>query len=318
MITADGGGIEPFLPAIECGFIDAVDISNWANPFATFQYLSAGWWPVDANVVNSPVKPGFKDYRLCLHCNRDCGATTLVAVPKCQACGKDIPPGVALKPVREAINGMEDVGAYGFEGLTSWGDKCQQLQADKLAMGDPGASAGSQDSGKGGSSLRFQDGLDPAGKPVMVAGNAQPHYGASVDYLNRFVRNSDMLPGWKIWTALERIGKEENTNKLIVGPSVPGRAGVDKVIGWFNSVLHLELIEGTKRPDGTVPVERKVYLNTHFAPDAPGVPFRAKLSVPFVEGVPTTCPADFPSFIKVLEDARAKAKAKLQKELGIE
>lgn len=316
IVTSDGGGVEPFNTGIELGFIEAVDISNWANPFVTFEAFTKGWWPVDVNVLNSPVLPGFRYWKMCPLCKGDSGSVGLAAVKTCTSCKKDIPVGAPLLPQRDFINGMENVGAYGFEGLTSWGDRTQQLMSDKLAAGDPGASAGGQDSSKGGSSLRFQDGLDNEGKAFFVAGNAMPHYGASVDYLNRFVRYSDMLPGWKCWTALERLGKEEETKKSIMGPSVPGRLGVDKVIGWFNSVLHLDLVEGKQDANGVPLVDRVVFLNTHYAKDVPGVPFLAKLSATPAAGTPTTIPPSFGVFLEALEKARATAKARVLKELG--
>lgn len=313
IITSDGGGVEPLKPGIELGFIEALDVSNWANPFAAFKFLSEGWWPVDPTVVNSPLKPGFKDYKLCPFCSKDCGAGMLVSVAQCRECKKPIPPGSLMKPVREPINGMENVGGYGFEGLTSWGERLQFSQADKVAVGESGASAGSAGSEKGGSTLRFQDGSGPDGAPVWVAGNAQPHYGASVDYLARFVRNTDQLPGWKVWTALERKGKDEETGKAIMGPALPGRAGTDRCIPWFNSVLHL--VNEEVRPGV---FERVLYCNTHIMKELPGVPWKAKLSVTPTKSTPSTIkPATFHEFIRVLDQSKELAKQETMKELGL-
>jgi hypothetical protein len=161
----------------------------------------------------------------------------------------------------------EPVGAYAFEGLTSYGDIIlRHLAAHKTKL--------SQDP-----SYSYMD-----GKTEFSGGNMS-YYGEVQSRLYEYVTNSSLLPvkDKVLWTALEGRGEDQEKNPTY-GPSIAGKKAIGKAGQWFGNMLHLELLVTNVLNADTKQLElqqrRVMYTQPHADPISK-IPFPAKVRAPF-------------------------------------
>jgi hypothetical protein len=161
----------------------------------------------------------------------------------------------------------EEIGAYAFEGLTSYGDIIlRHLSAHKTRL--------SQDP-----SYSYMDGK------TEFSGTNQSYYGEVQNRLYEYVTNSSLLPvkDKVLWTALEGRGEDQEKNPTY-GPSIAGKKAVGKAGQWFGNMLHLEmLVENVVDPTTKqihVKQRRVMYTQPHADPVSK-IPFPAKVRAPF-------------------------------------
>lgn len=304
VVGADGGGTQNAIgPAVDAGIADYWPIDQWADTsiFTLLDLATKGYWPEDVETPNSKLIPSVKEFKACPHCGGDSGAKGLTSLPACLACKQVFPAGTMLKLKREAVNGLEKVGLLAFEGLTAFGN----LLLRRLAEINP----------DGGRSITDGDGTNA----VKISAPGLQHYGDAQDRLARCVANNRMVPvPIIIWTALESRGEDEG--KPVYGPKGPGKALATQALQWFTDVLHLDVIPKTdarglrvKDSNGIEVVERKIFLQPHFPPDAPNQIFRAKVtSAPAGSDIPMVMVPDAAEFFRMVRAAREKAVAAIQ------
>ena len=215
---------------------------------------------------------------------------------------KDLSSPTPWKELRDPDNqDWSQVRAYGVEGLTAFGLQLMNSMRDRQAKGEQ---IGAMDGQKLG---LFGDG---EGTDVLKLGsNTMTHYGIAQSYLYTFVKNFRQL--WPrgvdliVWTALELKATDE-AKAPVYGPMLPGKAATATCIPWFTDVLHLDVIDPKKQPDGSVVGERKLFLNNHYANNDP-IPFLAKNSAPRDGKMPTVISPDFEVFFSELEKANQRA-----------
>lgn len=294
IVNADGGGTRSaFQHLLDAGIAEVWDIDLWdaSGIFSTLDLATKGWWPYDTEIPNSPLLTSIREWRKCPGCEDDTGATSFAMVPKCQRCGMAFGAGQVLPVRRELINGAEEIGLWGFEGLTAYGD----LMLRRLSTLDP--SGGNQ----------VKDG------EFRISAAGQQHYGMAQKYIAQYVSNSRSLPvDLVVWTALEL--RSDDDGKPLYGPALPGKKLTAMCIPWFNDVLHLDALpkrdakgQLIKDKNGMEELERKLFLMPHFPPDNPGYRFAAKTSVPVVGGMPLVIEADMRTFYEELAKAQKKA-----------
>jgi len=298
VIGADGGGSQNALAPLG-DVVEYLPIDQWEGKsiFYVLDRVTRGWWPSDPSTPNSPLVPCVREWKPCPLCGGDSGAKGHAMVPKCSSCGKAYPPGTTLKTQRDPINGLEDVGLVGFEGLTSFGD----LLLRRLRLIDP----------SGGRTV--QDGPSQEEGSFTIAAPGKQHFGDAQAYIQQFVANTRLIPVPIIlWTALEIRADDDGVP--VYGPALPGKKLTSRCGAWFTDVLHLDGVvkkdpKGTtlRDADGIERVERKLFLAPHFASDRPGVQFMAKTSAPFGGEMPLSMEADIRVYFKALETAKEKA-----------
>lgn len=278
VISADGGGVSPLRGLIKEGLVDVWYIDQWEKPFQHLEQAVRGSWPV-APTPNSPLVVGIREWKPCPSCKGDTGGGAFGATAKCNACGKTFAAGTVLPVQRDAINGLEGVGAYAFEGLTALGD----LLMRKMKTLDAQGAYSVMDDG------------------YKLVGAGRQHYGLVQEYLAQYVAQARALPvPIVVWTALEV--RADDDGKPVYGPDLPGKKLTTRCIPWFTDVIHLDVLpkrnaQGAivKDAEGLEELQRKMFLQTHYPPDNPTVPFRAKSSVP---GMPATLEPDFKLFLE--------------------
>lgn len=301
VVSADGGGTSKAIRfGIEEGFVDFWPIDLWteSSPFSLLELASKGYWPVDHNIPNSPLRQCVINVRPCPWCDKDTGAKGLAMVKSCGTCKKELPPGTVPGIRREPINGMETVGAVVFEGLTSFGEIL--LRRLKTINPDGG---------------RFIEDKVGDGESFKIAGLGKQHYGDAQNYLAQYVSNCRKIPTWCVmWTALESRGTGEDGSPLY-GPKGPGKALTSACIPWFTDVIHLDglpkpgKMAGIPEKDssGNAVIQRKFFLGPHYPSDAPQHRFEAKTSV---TGMPLSMEPSLKRYFKRLEEAYQEQKTK--------
>jgi len=283
LISADGGGAEPYRALIEAGIVEYWPIDTWKGTsiFNLLDQAVNGAWPVDVQQADSEIKPGITIFRQCPKCKKSC-STSLYAQPKeCISCKAVLTE--RTKTIRIVDENLKKVGAIIFEGCTSFGS----LLLETLRHLDAA----------GGRVLALGD--------YMVKGAGKQHYGDAQSYIQQFVGQSGNLPiPIVMWTALEMRGVDDD-GRPAYGPKLPGKALLELCIPWFNSVLHLDQ-EGDAR---------YVYLQPHPADTKPFI-FKAKISAS-APGTPAKLVYDpkkntAREFFTLLEDLKQKARADLK------
>lgn len=299
VVNSDGGGTqEAFHGLVKAGIADLWNIDQWEEKsiFHNLTLATKGFWPEDLLVPNSRLLEPVREWRACPTCKGDSGAKGLTMVPKCAACGQTFAAGQLLPVQREAINGMEKVGLYVFEGMTSFGENLLQRLKKIDASGGNSISDGE----------------------FKIAGSGQQHYLMAQKAIAEYVTNARNLPvELVVWTALEI--RSDDDGKPLYGPQGPGKKLTSLCIPWFTSVIHLDgfakRVAGSiaKDANGVEILERKMYLAPHFASDNPSQRFAAKTSAPYGGGMPTVLDPDMSLFFKELEKAKEKAQENLLK-----
>lgn len=299
VVNADGGGTSAAVEGlIEEGIVELWNIDQWNEQgmFASLQLASKGYWPSDINIPNSPLLPPTRAWRKCPFCGGDSGAKSLTMVKACAECKKEFPAGTLLLVEFQFVNGIEDVGMYAFEGMTSFGD---------LLL------ARFRDIDKSGAAQVIKDG------DFGIAQVGMQHYLLAQHYTMQFLQNIRTIPTEVVlWTALELKGDDDG--KPLFGPAGPGKKLTTLCIPKFTSVIHVDAVakrgptgQVLKNQDGTEILDRKMYLAPHSPIDAPGQWFTAKTSAPAGGGMPSVLECDMEVFFDEMKKAKEVAKAKL-------
>lgn len=303
VVTADGGGEKAYQPLMDEGIVSvwAIDSFPEASIFHNLNMATKGHWPANVAEPDSPLLAPTKVWKPCPSCKGDSGSIGQAQVVKCQACGIPFAQGVRLEKVTEAANGFDEVGAYVFEGATSFG----QLMLNRLRLIDSG----------GGRQVKDGD--------FTIAGLGKQHYGDAQNYAAIQVANTHTIPvPIVLWTALELRGVDDD-GKPAYGPAFPGKALLERCLPWFTDVIHTDLVprldankQSVKDGQGIEIVDRKLYVAPHFPADCKPYGFFAKCSAPRGGEFPKVL--DFPevggvatTFFQKMDEARVKAKAAL-------
>lgn len=180
-----------------------------------------------------------------------------------------------------------NIGAYAFEGLTSFGDiMLDHLSAHKVRL--------SQDP-----SYTYVDGK------TEFSGSNLSYYGEVQKQLHARVTDSSVLPVMRVWwTALEGRGEEEGTKAPTYGPSIAGKKSTGKAGQWFGNMVHLECLVTEKLDPGTKQINleqrRVMYLQPHADP-LTKIPFPAKVRAPFDKASQVPMYLDPPSAAKLYD-----------------
>jgi hypothetical protein len=200
-------------------------------------------------------------------------------------------------------DGLDQVGGYVFEGLTSFGDAImRRLRHTKARL--------SQDP-----SYVLKDG------ETEFAGGNMTYFGFVQDRLYDLVMKSHMLPVYKVgWSAMEAKGEEEGTKMPTFGPAIAGKKSIGKAPQWFGNCLHLEMLvtEGAAGTDATakalatqqvsIVAKPVMYLKPH-ADKASKIVFPAKTRAPmeFAAQVPEYLdPPDLKRLYEMLDGFKSK------------
>jgi hypothetical protein len=193
-------------------------------------------------------------------------------------------------------NDISNVGLWAFESMSEISDWLMRYSVGMEAAGKMKISAQK-------AAAKFKDGDSWFGSP------AQAHYGTIQNTISEVVANSTALPGYVLWTALERETMEDR--QLFQGPLICGEAKTTSCPAWFNNVLHLVFISvGT-----TVTLERRMYIQQHM--DLARRICLAKNTIPFVPGLekPEYLGGEDLSlgkFMDLLEESSSKAEGLLK------
>lgn len=163
---------------------------------------------------------------------------------------------------KPADNGLEKVGGYGFEGITSFSDaiydyfKRKGIRLSQDAM------------------FTYKDGA------TEFRGGSPSHIYEAQNRTVDLIQKSTRIPGLKkvVWTALEARGKDE-MGMPQYGPQAIGKALSGKLGPMFGNFLHIEQVVKEAGVDPTtkqVKLETKpvMYLRPH-ADAATKIPFHA-------------------------------------------
>lgn len=206
-----------------------------------------------------------------------------------------------------AQNGIKDIGGLFFEGLTSWCDIMMRTNVTDLEnINVPRSIAEKENLLKSGSFVhRF---------------SSQTDYGSIQDIIAELVRNSGMLPLYRvIWTALEQKG-EDDQKRPTYGPDIIGRKATAKCGPWFGNFLHLdhvlvsEQVADPVNKDAKLTVQKPkpyMFLRNHIDPNDPTkLPWPAKTRAPRTlwQKVPDMMEPRLDKFYALLENLLAEEK----------
>jgi hypothetical protein len=158
----------------------------------------------------------------------------------------------------------KEIGSYGIEGLTSYGDGAMRdLREKNVKIGtDPVPG------------LRTEDG-------ETFAANTQNHYSAVHAEITTLLNSLAALPVEYVYiTALEGIGEDDDgpVKKAILGPKVPGKAITEVIPSMVNDCIHMQwAANGNGR-------ELRAYIAGH-ASEVPSKEWPAGLRLPSVPPV---------------------------------
>lgn len=197
-----------------------------------------------------------------------------------------------LKP--PTAQDLQEVGLWGWEGMTSMADWLLDtlaiFRAKGINVGDLQSNVKPFPLSGEMADLNRPDALKDAG-------NSASDYGLVQKTINNMVMACRVLPGKKIWTALEVCGKEDKESdwkgastglqrKLVFGPALGGTARTALIGKDFGNTFGVELVRGK---DGKL--LRRLHLQTWYDEENPKIPHLAKVRgvaegsiPPFLEG----------------------------------
>jgi energy-coupling factor transporter ATP-binding protein EcfA2 len=249
LYSAESAQKGPIEGSIAKKIVEAWFIDNAAHPFERIVDATSGGWPEDGDDPKSVVIPAFlyRHVAKCGHC-----ATLVysgekaptVAISVCPKCKQP----VSVRVVREVNekNGIGNVGAVLYEGMTAFGEMLMDNMTARSAKGDRiGEDV----------AVRFQDGS------ANIASASRSSYGIAQRRMKQAVQESRHLPvDYVIWTATKERGEDTDRRVSIFGPKLPGSAATPDIPRWFGPCLGSVLVP----PQGTKPAERRLYLTTYF------------------------------------------------------
>jgi hypothetical protein len=186
-----------------------------------------GWSPIE-DLVKSPENPNgiIEAFALIQHRSNlyeTMEKLTLGYWPQ----NADDPQSPLIEPSR---NGLRDIGAIFFEGVTTWCDLMMRTNLTDLQnVLVPRSESEKANLIRSGSFVhRF---------------SSQTDYGSIQDIIGEFIRNSGMLPVLKcVWTGHETTGGEDENKRPIYGPDFIGKKATGKCGPWFGNMIHMDLL----------------------------------------------------------------------------
>lgn len=206
----------------------------------------------------------------------------------------------------------DKIGAYAFEGLTSWASLMMGSLAKRAAKGENhGGEANVKISGN--APQVGETGADG----ITVGGSNKAHYAIVQNRIRDLVFRSMRLPGFVLWTALDQRGTDQEGMQTILGPQVVGKALAEIVPQWFSLSFHLVTIP----KDGTALPEYKMFVVPHRDTTAPGAVAlanaRQPLDVPEGKKLPQAIsPSSLKEALKKLQGAEEAATDALKARLA--
>ncbi len=210
LISADGGGWEPIQAYVDSGIIEPLRVVEVLNPLSLIRVLQEGLWPeMEGNQIAVNDKG-------------------LVKVTK---------------------KGLEDVGAYAIEGLTSLGSLILRWQATS------GVKIGEDVVGK------FQESVVVDGRveQEIFSSPARAHYGFAQNTVMDLLIHFSALPVSRVlFTAHEGKGQDDVSNQPVYGPQAVGKALTSRIPMNVGDMLHFDAV-----PNKEGKLEARAYYETH-------------------------------------------------------
>lgn len=175
------------------------------------------------------------------------------------------------------MDGLDKVGGYLFEGLTSIAERMLEgFSGRKLDQGMKPA-------------ISVKEKLDPSDSEFETLGtSAQDHYGqVQREMINALIRSCSLPVQMVGWSAHESKGKEDVTDRPILGPAIVGNKGTPKVGKNIGLLMHFDIENVTTKVDGrpVAGVEYRAYFQPHPDSEVGTLNYKAGSRVP-LEKVP--------------------------------
>jgi hypothetical protein len=188
-----------------------------------------------------------------------------------------------------------------FEGMATF---CDYMMGGYVRGGLAARSGRGERIGASEETTSFKDGSS------SVGGNSRTHYNIVQRWIHGAVTNSKRLPGSVIWTSHEVVGKDDRSNKPILGPELVGTALTSSAPRWFGNTIHVmrvdKRIAGGNGKDSSIESDYRLYLKAHYSEEMPTIPYKAVLRVsPLVQEeaeklIPLFIPNDIHAFGKLM------------------
>jgi hypothetical protein len=215
------------------------------------------------------------------------------------------------KPWIFDANRNAPIGAWAFEGLTSFASLMMSSLAKRAAAGE---NHGGEANVKivGNSAKVGENGAEG----ITVGGSNKAHYAIVQGRIRDLCFRSMRLPGIVLWTALDQRGTDQEGMQTVLGPQVIGKALAEIVPQWFNLSFHLVSIP----KEGNIPPEYKLFVAPHRDQTAPGAVAlansRQPLDVPLDKKLPQAIsPTSLTKALTLLQGAEEAATAALKARL---
>ncbi len=221
LITADTGGYEPIQDYVDAGLIEVFELTKTRNPMPTVRRLAAGQWADHNEVVEFGLtNPG----------------STL---------GTD-----KLKQLSAMWSsaGLEDVGAYAIEGITSISEMVMKNLVQK----------GHVINGEGVNGV-LEEGMSIGAAP-------RTYYGVVQQFVVEMFTNFPLLPVHRIlYTAHESRGVDGLTDTPVFGPASVGKAMTASIPKYVGDLLHAEAVplQADPKKPGNETLEVRCYFVNH-------------------------------------------------------
>jgi hypothetical protein len=309
LVSADGGGWSPLQSYIDLGIVEPFSLLGRKNPGQDMKFLLEGYWMYKdgPNGTRVPVELGT----------------------------------IESKPEK---TGLDQIGAYGFEGLYSISSLLMSHHSHEGTL--EGMSGGAMSRGGGSpESSKIKDGTDIWTQP------GQGFYSFILQKMHKYVTQSSALPVEKVlWTSLINVFEKKNKQQEVIehgpwGPAMVGQAGTKLIPQWFGDLIHLDVIhtavaqemvpgadgKDTVRTDTAAPKSKvgelkkivRAYLKTHTHPrDGELVPAKPRVDPTQYSHVPAykdfTAEEGFIDWLYDLEaDLAVRGTEVARKELGL-
>lgn len=206
--------------------------------------------------------------------------------------GKETVDGISRGPlVAPTPETWDRVGARVYEGLTSFSQRMMDTLVERIEDGvikvDPNAT-----SKYDRPAAYFKDGS------TWVADVPPGLYKLLFQRINKYVNQSEGLPGITAWTARELVPEPDEKLK-VCGPELVGKKLTPDCPAWFEHVLHLDseekrrVVERGGRKVSEKYNEYRIYLKQHYDSDRPTTPYLCGLRL-----TSNTDPEAVPQFIE--------------------
>lgn len=252
LYSSDGGGFPTAVQALMQAGIMRVfrmrtrDLPDGSLSFETCNRSAQGWWPAEIDPRTGEVMPGVRmvppiTERYDMSCPnghriKSVSFQSLLTATMCPQC-KVLTDRTNMQVIKTAqrTKGFEDVGAVGYDGLTSnlsWMMSDMSQRAGRLELkGEEGAIGGKIISGD-----------------MKFGGSTRSHVGFAQAQAENLVLNSLSVPFLvvpPVWTALT-LETDDAGDLRVRGPKLSGRAKTDEAPQWFGNCLEAMVVKDEK------------------------------------------------------------------------